>query len=188
MRVTTLTMVTLAVAGTMAAAGHTAVTEERRVTVCSAMAPGPEFGAAHMLASEMFARIGVKLEWRGPAHCPAGALQVTVSTRTPEDLKPGALAYALPFEGSHIVVIWDRVQATVGPRVSVLLAHVLAHEITHILEGLCRHSDSGLMKAYWDGSDYRGMNSQPMAFAGEDVELIYAGLARRAQGAVVATY
>jgi hypothetical protein len=102
-------------------------------------------------------------------------------------LKPGALAYALPYEGSHIVVFWDRVQATTGPRVPALLAHVLAHEITHILEGFCRHSESGLMKAHWDVSSYRMMNSETLPFAGEDVELIYAGLARRTEGTVAGT-
>ena len=61
-----------------------------------------------------------------------------------------------------------------------VLAHVLAHEITHILQGTCRHSDYGLMKARWDERDFRNMTSQRLLFAKEDIDLIYRGLSARA--------
>jgi hypothetical protein len=32
-------------------------------------------------------------------------------------------------------------------------AVVLAHEITHVLEGTRRHSSTGIMKARWDNHD-----------------------------------
>ena len=38
--------------------------------------------------------------------------------------------------------------------VPALLGHVLAHEIAHLLEGTDLHSDSGIMKARWNSSDY----------------------------------
>src|SRR5689334_24555228 len=52
------------------------------------------------------------------------------------------------YEGNHIVIFYDRLQRKVkGTQISSLLAHVLAHEVTHILQGIHRHSDRGLMKA-----------------------------------------
>jgi hypothetical protein len=56
---------------------------------------------------------------------------------------------------------------------------VLTHEITHILQGVSRHSKSGVMKAHWDAVDYQDMTWRALAFAPEDIELIHLGLRRR---------
>jgi hypothetical protein len=56
------------------------------------------------------------------------------------------------------------------------MAHVLVHEITHMLEGTCRHSATGIMKAHWDYRDYCEMRGRPLLLAQEDVDLIYNGL------------
>ncbi len=64
---------------------------------------------------------------------------------------------------------------------SELLAHVTVPEIAHILEGIVRHSDTGIMKAKWSDSDYREMQRHPPLFVPEDVRLIQEGLARRQQ-------
>lgn len=68
----------------------------------------------------------------------------------------------------------------------VLLAHVLAHEITHILEGIARHSQQGLMKAKWDNKDYVRMRERSLKFTPEDVNLIYEGLLARQERAMLA--
>jgi hypothetical protein len=136
---------------------------------------------ARSIATQMFAGIGVGIEWYGMDSCPAGALRVSFSTSTPAMLMPRALAYALPYEGIHIVIFYDRVQAAVEPtRVPALLAHVLAHEVTHILEGTPRHSAEGVLKAHWTNDDYSRMCWKPLPFADEDVALIHRGLERRA--------
>ena len=85
----------------------------------------------------MFARIGVAVDFRfRPRSCPQGALQIRFTTETPRHFIPGALAYALPYEGVHIPVFYDRIRDAVPPPVvPYLLAHVLVHEIAHILEG-----------------------------------------------------
>jgi hypothetical protein len=54
---------------------------------------------------------------------------------------------------------------------------VLVHEVSHILEGVSRHSDSGVMKARWTGNDFA------LGFAQMDVELIHEGLDARARQA-----
>jgi hypothetical protein len=136
---------------------------------------------ARTIATRMFAGIGVAIEWRPADACPAGALRISYSTSTPAKLMPGALAYALPYEGTHIVIFYDRVQAAVEPtRAPALLAHVLAHEVTHILEGTPRHSAEGVLKAHWTPDDYSQMCWKPLLFADEDVVLIHHGLERRA--------
>jgi hypothetical protein len=66
-----------------------------------------------------------------------------------------------------------------------VLAHVLVHEITHVLEGIARHSASGIMKARWEGADYERIYFAPLPFAGEDLRLIHAWWARHHQLAAV---
>jgi hypothetical protein len=131
----------------------------------------------------MFAQIGVDVEWRiVGSSCPEDALLVSFDRETPASFYPGALAYALPYEGLQIHVFYDRIQATVNQaRVRYLLAHVLAHEITHMLEGVLRHSSTGVMKAQWDNKDYEQMAWKPLPFTPDDVVLIHDGLIRRAQ-------
>jgi hypothetical protein len=134
-----------------------------------------------MTVSQMFAEIGVVMDWRVKMEdCPAGALKVSLSNATPETLRPGALAYALPYEGTNIRVFYDRILRMHGraaaPRV---MAHAMVHEITHIVQGIARHSVDGVMKARWTEADLRDMQRRPLAFASEDVDLIYKGLAFR---------
>jgi hypothetical protein len=128
----------------------------------------------------MFARIGVTLVWRDPGRCPGGALHIKFSRRDSVEYPPDVLGYAYPYEGSHIVVFWNRIEAAVsGHDVAPVLAHVMAHEITHVLEGCTRHSPSGLMKAHWSTRDFREMTWKPLPFAEEDIDLIRLGLAQR---------
>jgi hypothetical protein len=56
---------------------------------------------------------------------------------------------------------------------------VIAHEVAHILQGLMRHSESGIMKAQWTGADYQQMTWKPLQFTDEDVMLIHRGLRAR---------
>ena len=58
-----------------------------------------------------------------------------------------------------------------------LLAHVLAHEISHILQGTNRHADSGVMKTGWSNVDYEAMARAPLAFTPFDIEEMQDGLA-----------
>jgi hypothetical protein len=55
-----------------------------------------------------------------------------------------------------------------------LLGHVLVHEITHVLQEVPRHSESGMMKARWEGADFARMRHQTLPFAEEDIRLIHA--------------
>ena len=143
-------------------------------------------------ASRMFGRIGVRVEWRSLGHAtpPTDALVVDMVEQSSNSECAGALACAKPYEGIHIRVFYDRF-ARVVPQsmVPALLGHVLVHEITHILQGINRHSDSGVMKARWDAHDYAQMTCRTLPFTPNDVALIERGLdgreSRLASAAVV---
>jgi hypothetical protein len=98
------------------------------------------------IASGVFASIGVQLQWHDVLKCPPEAIYISFSRDTPANAHPGALAYATPYEGNHIVVFLDRVQDITGRAGGRLLGYTLAHEIAHVLEGVARHSRNGLMK------------------------------------------
>lgn len=137
-------------AGIAAQAAEEAPTAASRdVAVC--MKAGSAYGIrpAEALASKMFARAGVTIRWHaGSSGCPPQAIVISLSSNTPETLMPGAVAYALPFEGVHILMFYDRIVRD-HPKslVQPLLAHAMVHEMTHILQGYSRHSASGVMKA-----------------------------------------
>jgi len=155
---------------------------ERSVTVCMEDGAGFDLGEAKVLASSMFAEIGVTVRWRpGIKRCPARGIMISLYQQTPRSFMPGSLAYAQPYEGTHIRVFYDRItslfQRGVAGRV---LAHVLVHEITHILQGIDRHSERGIMKALWDMDDFTTMRRKPLKFEPEDIDLIEHGLSDRA--------
>ena len=176
MKITGVTMMA-AVAVTSVWAGAVPVVDQQ-VMVCMANMDIQLENRTKAVASDIFAGIGVKILWHSPRNCPSEAILITFSNDTPPSLFPGALAYALPYEGTHIVVFDDRVTKKRG-NVSILLGHVIAHEVTHILQGVARHSESGVMKANWTGADYQQMTREPLQFTDDDVMLIHSGLKAR---------
>ena len=62
----------------------------------------------------------------------------------------------------------------------------MVHEISHILQGVNRHSAQGVMKSHWDDRDLREMLWKPLEFTGEDVLLINQGLDARTSKALLA--
>jgi hypothetical protein len=157
----------------------------RRLTICMDGAAGSDLTVARLIVSQMFAGIGVAIDWHTQmAGCPAGALKISLSHMTEKTLRPSALAYALPYEGTHIVVFYDRIQRMGSLRSAPhIMAHVIAHEITHVVGRVDRHSLSGVMKARWSDEELRAMERKPLAFTAEDVDLIYMGLTYRAEHA-----
>jgi hypothetical protein len=151
--------------------------------------PAAKLGRAEALANEIFTDASVKINWRNGEPKRARlkrekAMVIEVVSGTPTNKMPGALAYALPYEGVHVTVFYDRVQQAAEFSLSPndLLAHVMVHEITHLLEGITRHSKSGIMKPHWTLEDVRSMRHRPLGFTEEDAELIRLGLARRDAG------
>jgi hypothetical protein len=150
----------------------------------------PGAGAMHRaehIATKMFASAGVDVRWvwtRGQQLAPDCGGSIRLQFSSGEKGRPGALAYALPYSssGTSITVMWDRVQGVSGGEIrfgDTLLAHVLVHEITHVLQGVAHHSNVGVMRPRWGNDDYFQMKARGLPFTESDVERMHAGLDRR---------
>ncbi len=159
-------------------------TESQKVVVCIEGGGYAGVEDAEASASRLLRAAGVKLEWHaGLSFCKGKrdqAITVTLSTKAPKNLHPGALAYALPFEGVQIHAFYDRIAVADPELFQPLLTYTLVHEIGHILQGVDRHSNSGIMKALWTPSEHELMKRGQLTFTKLDVELIQDGLAARA--------
>ena len=144
--------------------------------------PSSDLQIAEVRATEIFSSAGVRIEWHGRApdsgRLPGGAIAIRLDPKTPVSFRSGVLAVTR-FQAGHITVFWDRIPRTLRPASpAIVLAHVLVHEITHILQGSDRHSDSGVMKARWTDRDYAAMAYNALPFTPEDILLIHEGRAR----------
>jgi hypothetical protein len=179
----------LAIAMTAGLSAHAQECTVMAYAFAERIMPAGMLWSAEAQAAAMFREIGAEVRWRTGAvrtNAVDGAcgapivilLGNTGSVRVP----PDALAYATPFaqSGTCIHVLLDRVlQHRGGQFETALLAHVLAHEITHVLERTDRHSADGVMKAHWDARDFCNLAWHSLPFAAEDVDLIHRGIAQR---------
>ena len=136
---------------------------------------------AQNLAGQIFAKIGVCIEWHnGDPRSSSSSRPIVIElTGAPRNKEPHLLAYALPYEGVHIRVFYEAIVQS--PNRAVMLANVFAHEITHILQGVVRHSESGMMKATWTYRDVEQMEYGGLAFTPFDIMLIHQGIAARSE-------
>ena len=152
------------------------------VTVCMET-PTPAVPTAQLVASWMFEKIGVRIHWVIYGNCPPEGIRITLQTYDNLRLEAGALAYAMPFQRRDIVIHYGRIREFGKDLESRLLAHVLAHEITHMLQGVVRHSEEGLMKATWTPGDRSQMlHNWTLPFTREDIRLIHIGIDSRRHG------
>jgi hypothetical protein len=146
---------------------------------------------AERVATSIFADAGISVTWhRGdPAKGASGSIviPVTLSEQTPEDCPLDILAQSHPYAAADkgITVFYKKVRELAANSLpeQLLLGHVLAHEIGHVLEGVDRHSQEGVMKARWSQKDFEEMQKAPLRFGPEDTDLLIYGLAARRQNA-----
>ena len=171
-----------------ALAGSMAPAAERTLTVYvddRSGAPLAVFSRAQRITGEMFEAIGVRLKWRfrepGVSDLTEQPIVMTLTRHRPADYQPGAWASAQAFEGVHLEIMYDRLaQPGSSPNlVSALLAQVMAHEITHLLQGINRHSSAGVMKARLTDADFVAIQYKPLSFDPHDVSLIHRGIDMR---------
>src|SRR5262249_867355 len=119
----------------------------------------PAFYHAQSIAAEIFSQIGVRVQSRrakrhypeltkSPIRC---AILVNFSWDTPSNSYPGALGVSYPYAagGGCVTVFMDRLKPIVDHSPTApafLLGHVLAHELGHALQGVQRHSATGVLK------------------------------------------
>lgn len=183
MRIVTL----LVVSALSAIAGkHTAAEEEMvRVYVNqNTSIPSEVLMRAERKASLMFTKAGVKIDWLMRQYNPKKPIDgrtivLKIAGDTPLDLLPGALGMSQPFECIHITIFYDRIAIAPLPLVPGLLAHVMVHEITHLLQRVDGHSEIGVMKAHWSETEVNQMALGMLPFTEADVQLIHNGIAAR---------
>ncbi len=154
------------------------------LTACITVNGAASTYASKRIASSVFAKAGLAIDWRPKPTAPEPSgvcLRIELAEGTPDELLPGALAVSHPYGGcsTSIIVFFDRVRSlTRGfEQESRLLAYVLVHEITHVVQGVDRHSGAGLMKAHWSAEDRQAILEGRLDFLEEDLLLIRRGLA-----------
>jgi hypothetical protein len=190
MRSQLTTVVLLAVLGS----GSVYAAEKTRVDVyiCGSDDSAQLLGAGKILASGIFEKIGVHVNWRtGELSATRGgagnetlrkAFGIRTLEHAPESATPGALASAriVGPAGTEITVYKDRVLRFLDNHsnlAGVGAGYVLAHELAHVMQGVGRHSESGILKAQWSNDDFEEMIFHKLVFTNFDVELIHRGLA-----------
>ena len=152
-------------------------------------------------ATTIFARIGVPLVWSEQGQQALNALAgcegesakrnlaVEIVPHAPNGFSNVALAMAMPYanSGIRIAIFFDRVDPLLrghhAPQATVL-GYVLAHEIGHVLQGIARHSETGVMRARWLDNDFKQMGMGVLTFTSEDVQLMQRRLVPRDSAAL----
>jgi hypothetical protein len=157
-------------------------TPERDVSICvegKADLPSNSLYSAENTAAAIYSVIGIRLRWHTGTSCldTQYPIRITVVDHAPKEAPADVLAYAHPYDGQHILVIYDRIsRLKCYCDRNPAMGYVLAHEIAHLFEGVVRHSQKGIMKAHWERADYEAMLKRSLRFAPEDISLIHLGL------------
>ena len=151
-------------------------------------APAFFMARAERVATAAFAAAGMEVRWvegkrLGELRQAASGeiLTVVFDAAAPAQFAPQAMAFTAVGGGADadVHVFYNRVASFAnrywkGAYLPELLGNVLAHELTHALEGVVRHSSKGLMKAAWNDDEYAQIVRGPLPFAAEDLELLRA--------------
>jgi hypothetical protein len=132
---------------------------------------------AEALASGVFATADVRIAWHGAPRSgwkgQSRVIIIQLEMTTAVVYRVGALGYSLAYEGVHASLFYDRIRQMNQQNLeSPLLGHAMVHEITHLLQGISRHSATGVMKARWDSGDYLEMKRHLLSFTSEDIQMI----------------
>jgi hypothetical protein len=138
---------------------------------------------AEQSAARVLATGGVQVSWfdcsqaaqasqqcQDPPNPSALVLHLLSSRATRRAAPSGSLGFAVPPElgqfGSFAGVFYDRVErfGSRGFNEPVILGHVMAHEIGHLLLGLEGHTDGGIMKAEWHRRELKEATNGTLGF------------------------
>lgn len=187
-------------------ASPTLPSECPRITVLVynyAAVPNHILARAEKEAGRIYGNIGVDLHWRDCAHfekqqadppdCRSAQLptRITiqiVSRSRAQVLKIGAETFGsavFPEDGGFgvfAIVRADRAQEPAregGPGFGVLLGHLIAHELGHLMLGIGGHSPSGVMHVPWNTKQLEMISQGTMSSMPWQAEKIRAGLLAR---------
>jgi hypothetical protein len=124
----------------------------------------------------IFAAVGVGAEWTETA--PSIAVRIVTSALAYAGRSSSVMGVALRRPGGATAQIFlKQVQdfaRTYDSDVSILLAHVIAHEIGHLLLPRMPHSPTGLMKGDWDRTLVREAAAGSLTFTDAQVQRLLA--------------
>lgn len=145
------------------------------------------FQVARGVVEQIYSEIGIRVIWRdrrAPDACTKQPLHrqivVAMLPSAPIGRSTEAWAFANPYstKGPCVMLLMDRLYPEIKRNplhAGYPLGHVLAHEMGHVLEGIARHSEAGVMKGSWSLHETLDMWSQKrLSFTTHDAELIYA--------------
>jgi hypothetical protein len=166
-----------------------------------AQVPAAVLHSATMETARLFGAAGIRISWEHlSAELPEDIgtdmtavafvkpderpyLVIRLRRQTPANLFPRALAYSLPFahRGAHVQIFYDRVEAlihSVNIADYVVLGHVMAHELGHVLLGSTEHASAGLMQANWTPAGWRLASEGLVVFHRDEIKQLRAGMSR----------
>lgn len=99
-------------------------------------------------------------------------IALRIQASAPPGLPGAQLAQANPFApgGVNVTAFLDRVETAAFQQnrpVALLLAHVIAHEIGHVLLRSSEHSRSGVMSSHWNEHEFSRMPIGALLFSRE---------------------
>ncbi len=144
-------------------------------------------------ADRLFQVAGIQLNWQPfPAEAPPigrtdGAaysqanIVMRLMRRAPATASPDAAGLARPFNqtGPNVSIFFDRVELlarSVSAALYVILGHVMAHEIGHVLLHSTEHSANGLMQAQLGPASWRLASAGLLAFRRQEAQRMYKAL------------
>jgi hypothetical protein len=160
----------------------------------SRMVPMQAFNLGMRTVDQILAEAGVRIRWSDKVPPPSSkssdkpcSVGITAPvivmnfSESPKGVKPDTVAQSQPYaqDGVRITFFHDRLQAIFNSMPSwggSVLGHIMAHEITHVLQGINRHSETGLMRAHWSVEDYEQMKKKSLPLTAYDIQLIRKGV------------
>ncbi len=162
--------------------------------------PEPVLERARRVANRIFQEAGVMLDWLPAANLSANTISCDCPTGPAVlflRLIPHFLAETLPTYKtrfgfalltrssgypSNAYVFVDKVKefaVSQATPTAILLGHVLAHELGHLLLGTNSHSQSGIMRSYWGPEATKKIKTCGLFFLRTEAERIQANLEER---------
>jgi hypothetical protein len=129
------------------------------------------------IVSSVYKEVGIQVNWKSGETVKDGStitFEIRFAEKAPDTATPTALA-AAEIERGVITVYEDRVrgQHRNHPAVQrVVLAYVLAHELAHVMQGVARHSNAGILRDQWTVLDFSKMLFHQLKFTNADAERI----------------
>ena len=144
--------------------------------------PGDILERGRHEASRIFEKLGIGLIWveGGMPKARRYLIIIRIVSKSPgrESRYRGVLGTAAASTGNRAMVAWlfydriDEERKRLDVDLALMLGHVIAHEMGHLLLPYGSHSVAGLMKENWDTSQAAQASRRSLTFSSEEAEAI----------------